>query len=80
MREINKIPEIIILESVGRNTAPAIALGTIKAKLIEKDPILLILAADHFIQDDYQFIEILKRGVDYAEKGNIQILELNQLS
>ncbi len=67
------------MESVGKNTASAIALGTIKAKLIEKDPILLILAAGRFIQDVYQFIEILKKGVDYAEKGNIEILLLNQL-
>lgn len=71
MREINVIPETIILESIGRNTAPAIALGTIKAKLIEKDPILLILAADHFIEDVDKFIEIINKGVDYAEKGNI---------
>ena len=71
MREINIIPETIILESVGRNTAPAIALGAIKSKLIEKDPILLILAADHFIQDVDKFVEIINKGVDYAEKGNI---------
>ena len=71
MREINIIPETIILESIGRNTAPAIALGTIKAKSIEKDPILLILAADHFIQNVDEFIEIINKGIDYAEKGNI---------
>ena len=71
MREINIIPETIILESVGRNTAPAIALGTIKAKSIEKDPILLILSADHFIQNVDEFIETINKGVDYAEKGKI---------
>ena len=71
MREINIVPETIILESVGRNTAPAIALGTIKAKSIEKDPILLILAADHFIQNVDEFIETINRGINYAEKGKI---------
>ena len=50
MREINIKPELIILEPFGRNTAPAIALGTIKARSIEDDPILLVLPADHVIQ------------------------------
>ena len=80
MREINIIPEMIILESVGRNTAPVIALGTIKAKLIEKDPIFLIPAADYFIQNVDQFIEILKKRVDYAEKGNIVNFEIKPTS
>jgi len=71
MREIEITPESIILESVGRNTAPAIALGIIKARLIEKDPILLILAADHFIENVDEFIETINKGVDYAKLGKI---------
>ena len=46
MREFNIIPETIILESIVRNASSAIDMGTIKAKLIEKDSIFLILAAD----------------------------------
>ena len=71
MREINIIPEIVILESFGRNTGPAIALGTIKAKLIEKDPIFLILVADYFIQNVDQFIEILKKKGLIMQKKEI---------
>lgn len=40
----------IILEPVGRNTAPAIALAAIRATQAGDDPLLLILAADHVIQ------------------------------
>lgn len=42
----------IFLEPVGRNTAPAIALAALKAVTEEKaDPIMLVLAADHVIDD-----------------------------
>ena len=41
----------ILLEPVGRNTAPAVALAAIKALEKEHDPVLLILAADHLIKD-----------------------------
>ena len=50
MREINVIPSAIILEPFGRNTAPAITLGAIKALTLEKNPDLLILSSDHRYQ------------------------------
>jgi len=55
----------IILEPVGRNTAPAIALA---ALLIEDDPLLLVLAADHVVQDQIAFTRavILVRMILFA--------------
>ena len=47
-REIDQSSSII-LEPVGRNTAPAIALAALS---VESDPLLLVLAADHVIQDE----------------------------
>ena len=41
----------ILLEPVGRNTAPAIALAALRAIAYGEDPIMLVLAADHFISD-----------------------------
>lgn len=42
----------IVLEPVGRNTAPAVALAALAAQeLTQDDPILLVLAADHVIRD-----------------------------
>ena len=40
MREINVEPKSIILEPFGRNTAPAIALGSIQSITFEDDPII----------------------------------------
>ncbi len=71
MREINVNPESIILEPFGRNTAPAVALGTLKAKSMEEDSILLFLPADHSIKELDAFIKTIKQGIEYAEKGNI---------
>ena len=52
LREIGKLGSII-LEPVGKNTAPAIALAAIQTR--EEDPILLVLAADHVIRDMTEF-------------------------
>ncbi|TQE92891.1 MAG: hypothetical protein FKY71_18800 [Spiribacter salinus] len=41
----------LMLEPVGRNTAPAIALAALQATSEGSDPDLLVLAADHAIQD-----------------------------
>ena len=50
MRKISIKPKAILLEPFGRNTAPAIALAALKALKTEKDPLLLILSADHVIE------------------------------
>ena len=42
----------IILEPVGRNTAPAVALAALRATSDAKDALLLVLAADHLIEDE----------------------------
>ena len=42
--------DAIILEPVGRNTAPAIALAAFNAMLTNEDAVLLVLPADHDIK------------------------------
>ncbi len=61
----------IILEPVGRNTAPAIALAAIRAVQTGNDPLLLVLAADHVIKDHDAFTKAIKQAVETAEKGNL---------
>ena len=51
LREIGVIPNSIILEPFGKNTAPAITLGALKAIEIDKDSILLVLSSDHEIKN-----------------------------
>lgn len=58
LREINCLGSII-LEPVGRNTAPAIALAALTAK---DDPLLLVLSADHVIRN----VDVFKKAVDEA--------------
>lgn len=51
LRELGMDQASILLEPAGRNTAPAIALAALQAIDEVEDPILLVLAADHLIQD-----------------------------
>lgn len=58
----------ILLEPVGRNTAPAIALVALNAIQTGQDPILLVLAADHFIADQVAFQKSVVDAVKLAEQ------------
>ncbi len=61
----------IILEPIGRNTAPAIALAALHATLEGDDPILLVLAADHAIQDRSAFIDAIQQAESFAMSGSL---------
>jgi mannose-1-phosphate guanylyltransferase len=60
LREINKLSTGIILEPIGKNTAPAIALAALKLHSSSADPILLVLPADHMIEDIDSFHKAIK--------------------
>ena len=67
LREIDKLGSII-LEPVGKNTAPAIALA---ALTVEYDSLLLVLAADHVIQDEQSFTDAVNKAIPLAEAGKL---------
>jgi len=69
LREIDKLGSII-LEPVGRNTAPAIALAALSSPEGE-DPLLLVLAADHVIQDVATFTKTVMNAIPLAEAGKL---------
>ena len=69
LREIDKLGSII-LEPVGRNTAPAIALAALSS-LEGEDPLLLVLASDHVIQDVAAFTKTVLNAVPLAEAGKL---------
>ena len=69
LRSIDIVPAGIILEPVGRNTAPALAVAALKATASRADPLLLILPADHFIRDLDLFHRTLTAGAGLAEQG-----------
>ncbi|EOB4237478.1 mannose-1-phosphate guanylyltransferase/mannose-6-phosphate isomerase [Raoultella planticola] len=71
LRKINHLSQNIILEPVGRNTAPAIALAAFSAIVRGEDPILLVLAADHVIENKTAFHEAIKQALPLAEQGEL---------
>ncbi|MBM0106174.1 mannose-1-phosphate guanylyltransferase/mannose-6-phosphate isomerase [Steroidobacter sp. S1-65] len=72
-------PQAIVLEPVGRNTAPAVAVAAMVAvseapngaKTPESDPLLLILPADHVIRDVKAFRAALDIGRKAAAEGKL---------
>ncbi|GAA5219225.1 mannose-1-phosphate guanylyltransferase/mannose-6-phosphate isomerase [Corallincola platygyrae] len=63
----------IVLEPLGRNTAPAIALAAnITAhRNGDADLLLLVLAADHVIQDEAAFTAAVEKAIPLAEQGKL---------
>jgi len=60
---------VILLEPVGRNTAPAVAVAALKAMKTDPDAVLLILPADHDIKNIQNFHKTVLTGADLAEQG-----------
>lgn len=59
----------IVLEPVGRNTAPAIALGALQALERDPDALLLVLPADHLIGETDSFIQGVNLALPAARDG-----------
>ncbi len=70
-RELNTDPQAIILEPIGRNTAPAIAVAALQAISLGEDPLLLVLAADHLIDNIIDFQTVIQSAKVYAEQGRL---------
>lgn len=66
LRQLTVKNASILLEPVGRNTAPAIALAALNATRNGQDPVLLVLAADHFIADQSAFQQAVKEAEELA--------------
>ncbi|SFM82059.1 mannose-1-phosphate guanylyltransferase/mannose-6-phosphate isomerase [Marinobacter pelagius] len=71
MRQAGCTQSRIILEPMGRNTAPAIALAALEATAGGDDPVLLVLAADHLIADIDAFQQQVAVALPLAEKGKL---------
>jgi len=61
----------ILLEPVGRNSAPAITAAALVAAETDPDAVLWMLAADHVIERTDSLIEALERAVAAAKAGKI---------
>ena len=71
LRQIDKESNGIILEPIGKNTAPAIALAALKFINNGEDPLLLVLSADHLIQNIDAFHQSIKIAEKLAERDKL---------
>ncbi|HCZ9271954.1 TPA: mannose-1-phosphate guanylyltransferase/mannose-6-phosphate isomerase [Vibrio alginolyticus] len=71
LRKQNLSHSGIVLEPVGRNTAPAIALAALQGVKEGDDPLLLVLAADHVIKNQVEFASVVEKAKLQAEQGKL---------
>jgi len=71
LRQLNKTPQAIILEPVGRNTAPALTLAALALKKGDPDAIMLVMPADHVIQDRKAFRLAVVCGARLADQNQL---------
>ena len=71
VRQLDIVPDSIILEPCGRNTAPAVAIAAMQARSSGNDPLLLVLPADHLIRNVDSFHAVVEQGTALAEAGSL---------
>lgn len=69
LQELDIDSPTILLEPFGRDTAPALAIAALQSMVSEEDPILLVLAADHVIEDVASFHSAISLATEQAEAG-----------
>ena len=69
LRLAGVVPSALLLEPVGRNTAPAIAVAALQALSGGDDPLLLVLPSDHVIGDEAGFRAAVEAAGPAAEAG-----------
>lgn len=69
LRQIGAPTPAILLEPMGRNTAPAIAAAALQAMADGEDPLLLVLPSDHVVRDEAGFRNAVATAIPAAEAG-----------
>ena len=72
-KQLPHIPhENIITEPLGRNTAPCIALAALFIQRLDPEAVMVVLPADHVMQDEAEFRRILNLAIWVAyESGKL---------
>ncbi|MGV8984570.1 mannose-1-phosphate guanylyltransferase, partial [Clostridium sp.] len=75
-----QLPELpyrnIIIEPVGKNTAPCIALSAFHINKIYKDATIAVLPSDHLIKDEKNFLEVLNSANEFVDKNKEAIVTI----
>ncbi|MFA9460985.1 mannose-1-phosphate guanylyltransferase/mannose-6-phosphate isomerase [Thiohalorhabdus methylotrophus] len=61
----------VLLEPKGRNTAPAVAVAALEAMVREEDPLILVMPADHLMEQPEQFVKSIRMGRERAAAGGL---------
>ncbi len=69
LQEIGVTPHSVLLEPLGRGTAPAVALAALSVARPDFDPVLIIMPSDHVVDDVTRFCDALRCAVALAERG-----------
>ena len=68
LEELNKSNNSYLLEPIGRNTAPAIALACMN---LAYDEIVLVTPSDHLIKDEKEYEKVLKKAKEFARDNKL---------
>ncbi len=68
LEELKKTNNKYLLEPVGRNTAPAIALACMQ---LDYDEIVLVTPSDHLIKDEKEYEKVLKKAKEFAKDNKL---------
>ncbi|CAA6814588.1 MAG: Mannose-1-phosphate guanylyltransferase (GDP) (EC [uncultured Campylobacterales bacterium] len=68
LEEIGKSKNKYLLEPVGRNTAPAIALACMA---LDPEEVVLVTPSDHLIKDEDEYKKVLDKALDLAKQDNL---------
>lgn len=71
LRECKAPLQALILEPIGRNTAPAIAIAALQALTNADDALLLVLPSDHVVRDQTAFHAAVRQAAMAAETGKL---------
>ena len=69
LRDLGVKPRLLLLEPVGRNTAPAVAAAALALAKDDPDALLLVLSSDHAIRDIASFHRAIRLAADAATTG-----------
>ena len=68
LEEIDKTNNKYLLEPIGRNTAPAIAMASMA---LDKEEIVLVTPSDHLIKDEVEYEKVLKKAQELAKDDSL---------
>lgn len=70
----------ILLEPIGRNTAPALTIAALTATADGSDPVMIVMPADHVIKDEKSFQLAIANALPLAQNGTVVVFGVNPTS